>query len=93
MDKNTASKELLNYINNTIFGRGSGIEIDENTQLFEDRLINSLKIIELIAFLEKKFRIKVDDQMVTMENFKSVKTMVDKFLPYEKGSKSKRNKK
>jgi len=89
MDEKTAIKEFLKYINNNIFGRGSGIKIDENTPLFEERLINSMKIIELIAFLEKKLNITIDDRMVSMENFKSVKIMVSKFLPYAKNKRRK----
>lgn len=41
-----------------------------------DGVIDSLGIVELIVFLEGKYAIKVDDDDLTPENFKSVNTIV-----------------
>jgi acyl carrier protein len=41
-----------------------------------DGVIDSLGIVELIVFLEDKYAIKVDDDDLTPENFKSVNTIV-----------------
>lgn len=88
MNKQRFINDLINYINKQILGGGK-IKVDQSTQLFEDRIINSMKIIELIALVEKKLKIKVEDDMITMENFKSVHTIAEKFYDYEKRKKTK----
>ena len=88
MEKDEFEIKLLEFINHKLIG-SANIRITETAKLFEKRLINSMKIIELIAFVEKKLKIKVNDDMVTMENFESVRIIADKFINYGKKRKSK----
>lgn len=48
-------------------------ELDNDLDIFEEGLVNSLFAIELMTFLEKNFDIKVDLDDLDMSNFKSVK--------------------
>lgn len=47
-------------------------EFDNDTEVFEEGLVNSLFAIQLMTFLEKKFGIKVTMDDLDMENYKSV---------------------
>lgn len=47
-------------------------EIKDDTSLFASGVIDSLKLIEVIAFVEKTFSISVNMDDVTVENFDSV---------------------
>ncbi len=47
-------------------------DIDDNFDIFEAGIVNSLFAIELMTFLEKTFSIKVTMDDLDMENFKSV---------------------
>lgn len=48
-------------------------ELDDDFDVFEAGIVNSLFAIELMTFLEKAFNIKVTMDDLDMENFKSVK--------------------
>ena len=47
-------------------------ELDDDYDIFEAGLVNSLFAIELMTFLEKAFDIKVTMDDLDMENFKTV---------------------
>jgi acyl carrier protein len=52
---------------------GRGIEtVAHDRDLLADGIIDSLGITELITFLEGKFAIKVDDDDIDAENFRSI---------------------
>jgi acyl carrier protein len=46
--------------------------LDENESLLEKGIIDSVKMIELISFLEEKYGIKVDDDDLYPENFDTI---------------------
>lgn len=62
--------DLLRFINDQILLKSK--KINKDSKLFEDRLIDSLKILNLIAFVEKKLKFKIPDRDIVMENFASV---------------------
>jgi acyl carrier protein len=47
-------------------------DLDNDLDIFESGMVNSLFAIELMTFLEKSFDIKVTMDDLDMENFKSV---------------------
>lgn len=49
-------------------------ELDDNEDLFESGIVNSLFAIQLMTFLEKTFDIEVTMDDLDMENFKSINT-------------------
>ncbi|OQP61109.1 hypothetical protein A3860_05165 [Niastella vici] len=51
------------------------MELDENTDIFESGIVNSLFIIQLMTFLERDFKIKITMEDLDISNFKSVKTI------------------
>lgn len=56
---------------------GRGIDsVAHDRNLLADEVIDSLGIVELIAFLEGKYGIKVDDDDLAPENFRSVESIV-----------------
>ncbi|MCP5102457.1 MAG: acyl carrier protein, partial [bacterium] len=58
--------------------------LDNNDDIFESGLVNSLFAIELMTYLEKAFQIKVTMDDLDMENFKSV-TAVCAFVDSKRG--------
>ena len=55
------------------FGKQS---IDPDTDLIEQRIIDSLAILKLVTFLEESCGITVLDEDIVPENFQSVNTLV-----------------
>ena len=46
-------------------------KIDDDTQLL-DGILDSLALMQLVAFLEEEFDTEIDDTEVTAENFRTV---------------------
>jgi acyl carrier protein len=47
-------------------------KITSQSALFDDGLIDSLKILDLIAFIESNLKIKVLDEKIVIQNFKTI---------------------
>ena len=55
----------------------SSITVD--TRLFEDRVIDSLKVLELIAFLQSALGRKIPDAQIVLGNFRTIATIARVF--------------
>lgn len=55
-------------------GDKSRILVD-NTSFIEEGIIDSIGVLELVAFLEEKFGFKVDDEEIVPENFDSIEKL------------------
>lgn len=71
--------ELLNFVNQELL-RESPHKVQADTPLFDDGLVDSLKILQLIAFIEMKTGRTIPDREVVMSNFRSVQTIAGHFF-------------
>ncbi len=74
--------DLLDFVNEELL-RESPTKVDAQTPLFEAGVIDSLKILQLIAFVEVKSGGKLLDREVVMEHFRTVETIARRFLSHE----------
>ena len=75
---NEPKSTILEFINHELLGDSVGtIELD--TPLFEGGLIDSLKILQLIAFIEVKTGRTILDREVVMENFRTARNIAQRF--------------
>ena len=58
------------------------ITVSVTTKLFDDGLIDSMSILDLLAEVESVFKIKILDEDITLDNFRSVKHIIAKFSDY-----------
>ena len=59
--------------------RKGGRAVRATTPLFTVGLLDSLKILDVICFVESALGIRIPDRRVTIENFKSIKAISDAF--------------
>ena len=57
-------------IENFLFGNADGL--NDDTSFLEEGIIDSTGVLELIAFLEEEFDIKVQDEELIPENLDSI---------------------
>ena len=76
---NDSTRALLEFVNRDLL-RDSPHQVDAQTALFDDGLIDSLKILQLIAFVEWKTGGTIPDEEIVMSNFHSVQTIAEHFL-------------
>jgi acyl carrier protein len=73
MDAKSALKE---YLMEMIMDQGrSSIEPDED--LLTQGLIDSMGILQLVSFMEKKFNIKVPDEDIVPDNFRTLDSLTE----------------
>lgn len=65
---NDVKKAIKDYINQS----ANVNDIDDDCMLFEEGIVSSLFVVQLMIFLEKTFSIKVKMDDLNMDNFKSV---------------------
>lgn len=68
-------KELRRFVvDNFLFGQKDGFMDDDS--LLEKGIIDSTGVLELVAFLEKKYKIDIEDEDLVPENLDSVINIV-----------------
>ncbi|MCP5046297.1 MAG: acyl carrier protein [bacterium] len=72
-------------IRNYIMENVNMSELDNDLDIFETGVVNSLFAIELMTFLEKAFSIKVTMDDLDMDNFKTVNATSD-FVQRKQGA-------
>lgn len=63
---------IIEYIQQQLLGGQVDIDLSPEEDLLGSGLIDSLGMIQLLAFIEEKFEVKVPPQDMTIENFMTV---------------------
>jgi acyl carrier protein len=74
------TSSLLAFVRGDLL-RGRAVEIDADTYLFDEGMVDSLGILRLIAFLEIEIGRPIADSEVVMERFRNVRTIARSFEP------------
>lgn len=72
MDRKAVISE---YIKNEIM-RNKNARLDDNEDLLNAGILDSLAILQLVTYIEKALKIQVPDEDVVYDNFKSVNALV-----------------
>lgn len=72
---------LLEYIKQELL-RGRKADLKAGDDLLSNGIIDSLGILQVVAFIEERFHIQVPDEDVVFENFQSVKVLSDYLAQY-----------
>lgn len=72
-------RQLVRFVNGTMLGGSANVGPD--TRLFEDGYMNSLRILDLIAAVEKMLGARIPDRAVRLANFRSIAAIVKAFHP------------
>jgi acyl carrier protein len=76
-------QRLLLFTRDKLADPELGAAITSDTRLFEDRVIDSLKVLELIAFLQSALGRKIPDAQIVLANFRSIATIARVFTDGE----------
>ena len=72
---------MIAWLNEEIAPKGS--RVDADTPLFATRLLDSLRVLELIAFTEQAIGRVIPDSHIRMDNFQTVARIAAVFLPLD----------
>ena len=79
LTKSELQRSLLDFVRHRLVAAELAARIDTDTPLFEQRIVDSLRILELIAFIESAIGRKIPDTQVVLANFRSIETMAGRF--------------
>jgi acyl carrier protein len=72
---------MLAWLNEEVAPRG--VSVNAETPLFSTRLLDSLRVLELIAFTEQATGQSIPDSHIRMDNFQTVARIAAVFLPLD----------
>ncbi len=70
-------EKIRAYVQSNLNVFDPDVEFSDADNIFQSGLVNSLFAVQLIAFLEKEFSIKIANQDMQISNFSSVDKMVE----------------
>ena len=77
MDHATFVARTVEWINRTLVP--AGVTIDADTPLFAEGLINSIRVLQLIAWTEHTLSLRIPDARIRMDHFRTVRHVADTF--------------
>ena len=83
MDHATFVELTVDWINRTLVP--AGVTVDANTALFADGLINSIRILQLIAWTEHALGLRIPDVKIRMDHFRTVRQIANTFASSHTG--------
>ena len=66
---------ISKFIMNNFLLSGQKENIDVNISLYENRIVDSTGVLEIVDFLEEKFGIKIEDDELVPDNLDSINKM------------------
>lgn len=68
------TESLLTFVRGELL-KGRDVELDADTCLFDEGLVDSLGILRLIAFLELQIGRSIEDREVVMAHFRTIRAI------------------
>ena len=68
----TIKEQLKDYIARNLLFSDDGFKYDDDASFLEEGIVDSIGVLELVAFVDESFGVEVEDQEVTPDNFDSV---------------------
>ncbi len=68
--------EITEYVKSDLL-QGSNASIGADDALIEDGILTSLQTVELVMFIEEKYDIEIEPELVNEENFRTLGTVAE----------------
>lgn len=68
----TIEQQLKSYISSNLLFSENGYPYPDHASFLEEGIVDSVGIMELVAFIEENMSVKVEDQEITPDNFDSI---------------------
>ena len=68
----TIETQIKEYIAKNLLFSDNGFQYPDEVSFLDEGIVDSVGVMELVAFVEDIFKLKIDDMDVTPDNFDSV---------------------
>ncbi len=70
-------ESIRTYIADNILFSSNGYPHPDDASFLENGVVDSMNILELVAYIEEKFKVSVSDDEIMPENFDSITRLAD----------------
>lgn len=77
-DREGLESRLLRYVNEHLLPEGAD-PVEASTPLFAGGRINSLRLLNLLAFVERSIGREIPEEDIVMDRFRSVRRIAEEF--------------
>jgi len=78
----TVESQIKEYIARNLLFSDNGFQYGDDASFLDEGIVDSVGVMELVAFVEEKFGLKVNDSEVTPDHFDSVSKLAA-FIRYK----------
>ena len=68
---------VKDYVTRELADDGKGTDLKEGDNLLANGIMDSLGVLKLVSFIEQEFDIRVPDEDVTVQNFRTLKDIAN----------------
>ncbi len=76
MTTDTIRQQLRGFVEENLIKERSGIKLRDSDSFFDNEVIDSTGVLELVLFIEQTFAFPVEDEEIVPENLDSIDKMV-----------------
>jgi len=69
--------KIKEYIAKNLLFSNDGYDFADDASFLEEGIVDSQGVMELVMFVEEQFKVSVEDEDITPDNFDSVSLLVD----------------
>lgn len=69
--------QIKDYIARNLIFSGNGFHYGDDASFLEEGIVDSQGVMELVAFVEEQFQLRVDDEDIVPDNFDSVSKLAN----------------
>jgi acyl carrier protein len=84
MDYSLINNKVKEFLQKETYRKIGNNEIDDNKNLLESGIIDSLGLIRLIEYLENVFSVNIPDEEVLAENFENMSAIIELIVKLRK---------
>ncbi|MEW6502881.1 MAG: acyl carrier protein [Chloroflexota bacterium] len=70
-------QKIKNFIAENILFTNDGYPYSEETSFLENGIVDSMNVMEIVAYVEETFGVRVEDREIIPANFDSVKNLAN----------------
>jgi acyl carrier protein len=71
-----SNREIIrNFIKKNLVKKQEHLEINDQDNIIENGVVDSLGLIKMVNFLEEKFSLRLGDEDIVPENFESIESI------------------
>ena len=84
ISKENIKKELIKFVNRKSKNKKINLKVNDTIDLIKNGLLDSIDFLDLISFLEKKFKVEIDLSDENAKDFSKINSLANSIFKNQK---------